>query len=214
MSWKCSFEKLFLILMAVLFMACQKRERVVEVTEGLSTVSADSPSPVQPAPAPPHSPPAGGSSFMEKLEGFKKKLDKDPKDIEALVFMANANFDIQRFEKAQEFYLRALDVDPNNPHIRTDLASTYRHLGNSDKAIEELDHVIKAHPNHEVALYNLGIILLNDKNDSARAAKTWERLVQLNPHDPLSNELRKKIKEIKEGKLQEVEPENNQIIEK
>lgn len=146
---------------------------------------------------------------MEKLEGFKKKLAKDPKDIEALVFMANANFDIQRFEKAQKFYLRALDVDPSNPHIRTDLASTYRHMGNSEKAIDELDHVINEHPNHEIALYNLGIILLNDKEDGARAAETWERLVKLNPHDPLSDELRKKIKEIKEGKLKEVEPDKH-----
>jgi len=204
-------KKLFLILMAALLMACQKSERVVEVREGLSALPPISPSPVQFAPVAPHAPPRGGTSFMEKLEGFKKKLDKDPKDIEALIFMANANFDIQRFEKAQTFYLRALDVDPDNPHIRTDLASTYRHMGNSDKAIEELDQVIKAHPNHEIALYNLGIILLNDKEDGARAAETWERLVQLNPHDPLSNELRKKISDIKEGKLKKVEPENHPI---
>ncbi|HIE64958.1 MAG: tetratricopeptide repeat protein [Nitrospira sp.] len=212
MSFEFLSKKVFFILVSVLLMACQKSEHVVEVREGLSALPvppAVSPSPVQFAPVAPHAPPRGGTSFMEKLEGFKKKLDKDPKDVEALIFMANANFDIQRFEKAQVFYLRALEVDPDNPHIRTDLASTYRHMGDSDKAIVELDHVIQAHPNHEIALYNMGIILLNDKEDGAGAAKTWERLVQLNPHDPLSDELRKKISEIKEGKLKKIEPENH-----
>ncbi len=209
MSWNGFSGNLLLLLSFFLLIACQKGERAVEVREGLSALPVASPAPVQSAPIAPHAPPRGGVSFMEKLEGFKKKLAKDPKDIEALIFMANANFDIQRFERAQKFYLRALEVDPNNPHIRTDLASTYRHMGNSDKAIDELDHVINEHPNHEIALYNLGIILLNDKEDGARAAKTWERLVKLNPHDPLSDELRKKISEIKEGKLKKVEPENH-----
>ncbi|MFQ5580547.1 MAG: tetratricopeptide repeat protein [Nitrospiria bacterium] len=204
-------EKVFLVFVSILLLACQKSERVVEVSEGLATLPVASPAPVRSAPVAPHAPPQAGVSFMEKLEGFKKKLEKDPKDLEALVFMANANFDIQRFEKAQTFYLKALDVDPDNPHIRTDLASTYRHLGDSDKAIDELGRVIKTHPNHEIALYNLGIILLNDKEDGAKAAEAWERLVQLNPHDPLSAELRKKINEIKEGKLKKVEPEKHPI---
>ncbi|MFQ5779514.1 MAG: tetratricopeptide repeat protein [Nitrospiria bacterium] len=196
----------FLPILAVIFLlGCQKSERVAEVTEGLPPLPVASPSQTQSVPVPPHAPPGGGISFMEKLEEFKQKLEKDPKDIEALVFMANANFDIQRFEKAQEFYLRALEVDPNNPHIRTDLASTYRHLGDSDKAIEELDQVLRAHPDHEVALYNLGIIQLNDKDNGGKAADAWERLVQLNPHDPLSEELRKKIKAIKEGSLEPVQ---------
>ncbi|MFQ5779613.1 MAG: tetratricopeptide repeat protein [Nitrospiria bacterium] len=209
MALKITAKRVFPLLFVIFLLACQKSERVVEVTEGLPPLPIAAPSQTQSqrqlVPVPPHGPPGGGVSFMQKLEGFKKRLETDPKDIEALVFMANSNFDIQRFEKAQEFYLRALEVDPNNPHIRTDLASTYRHLGDSDKAIEELDQVLKAHPDHEVALYNLGIIQLNDKDNGEKAADAWERLVQLNPHDPLSEELRKKITAIKEGSLEPVQ---------
>jgi len=138
---------------------------------------------------------------MQKLQGFKAKLEKDSKDVEALIFIANANFDIQRFEKAETFYLRALEVEGKNLHIRTDLASTYRHLGHSDQAVAALQVVLEMNPNHEVALYNLGIILLNDLDDHLGAAEAWDRLVQINPNDPLADELRKKIKTIRDGKL-------------
>ncbi len=140
---------------------------------------------------------------MEKLQGFKGRLAKDPKDIEALIFIANANFDIQRFEKAQEFYLRALEIDPDNLHVRTDLASAYRNLGNSHQAVIALQAVLARNPNHEVALYNLGIILLQDQNDQDGAAEAWERLVRLNPNDPLADALREKIQSIRAGDLQE-----------
>ncbi|MDC4225898.1 MAG: tetratricopeptide repeat protein [Candidatus Manganitrophus sp.] len=135
---------------------------------------------------------------MQKLAEYKARLEKDPKDIEALVFMGNANYDIQRFEKAKEFYQKALEVDPNNTHVRTDLASSYRSLGETDQALEELNKVLKSDPKHEVALYNSGIILLNDKNDAEKATAAWEKLVQLKPNDPLSQELKKKISELKQ----------------
>jgi len=167
-----------------------------------------------PQPRSPHPPPAAPHAssgqtvpFMGKLQGFKGRLAKDPKDVEALIFLANSHFDIQRYEKAQALYLRALEVDPNNLHVRTDLASAYRHLGQADKAVVALRMVLERNPNHEVALYNLGIILLQDKNDQFGAADTWERLVLLNPSDPLADALKKKILTIREGKLEEVPQE-------
>lgn len=166
-------------------------------------------SPHSPATTSPHGPPSGQSvPFMQKLQGFKARLEKDPKNIEALIFIANANFDIQRFEKAETYYLRALEVDEKNLHIRTDLASVYRYLGHSDKAVAALRVVLELNPNHEVALYNLGIILLNDLDDRKGAADAWERLVQINPNDPLAEELRKKVKTIRDGKLKENKPEH------
>ncbi|MFQ5597055.1 MAG: tetratricopeptide repeat protein [Nitrospiria bacterium] len=179
------------------------------VAQNRNPLPTPAPQPRSPHPpaAPPHAPSAEAVPFMQKLQGFKARLEKDPKDLEALIFLANSNFDIQRFEKAQSLYLRALEVDPDNLHVRTDLASAYRHLGHSDKAVTALQIVLKINPNHQVALYNLGIILLNDQNDPPGAADAWERLVQINPNDPLAEELRQKIKTIREGKLKTVPQE-------
>lgn len=197
----------FLLLFASFsFVGCQKQDGMAENVGA----GAPAPPPVPSAPAPvgeaasssasAESPHGSGAPvpFMQKLAEYKARLEKDPKDIEALVFMGNANYDIQRFEKAKEFYQKALEVDPNNTHVRTDLASSYRSLGETDQALEELNKVLKADPKHEVALYNSGIILLNDKNDAEKATAAWEKLVQLKPNDPLSEELKKKISELKQ----------------
>lgn len=197
----------FLLLFASFsFVGCQKQDGMAENVGA----GAPAPPPVPSAPAPvgeaasssasAESPHGSGAPvpFMQKLAEYKARLEKDPKDIEALVFMGNANYDIQRFEKAKEFYRKALEVDPNNTHVRTDLASSYRSLGETDQALEELNKVLKSDPKHEVALYNSGIILLNDKNDAEKATAAWEKLVQLKPNDPLSQELKKKISELKQ----------------
>lgn len=197
----------FLLLFASFsFVGCQKQDGMAENVGA----GAPAPPPVPSAPAPvgeaasssasAESPHGSGAPvpFMQKLAEYKARLEKDPKDIEALVFMGNANYDIQRFEKAKEFYQKALEVDPNNTHVRTDLASSYRSLGETDQALEELNKVLKSDPKHEVALYNSGIILLNDKNDAEKATAAWEKLVQLKPNDPLSEELKKKISELKQ----------------
>ncbi len=202
--------KLFFFSLVLFFplIGCQKNEGMAENVGG----APPPPPPVASAPpsapvgeAPPSAPsgesPHGSGApvpFMQKLAEYKARIEKDPKDIEALVFMGNANYDIQRFEKAKEFYLKALEVDPNNTHVRTDLASSYRSLGETDQALEELNKVLKADPKHEVALYNSGIILLNDKNDAEKAAAAWEKLVQLKPNDPLSQELKKQISELRQ----------------
>jgi cytochrome c-type biogenesis protein CcmH/NrfG len=192
---------LSVLLVFISFLGCQKPERVPGAAPSPAPITASKETPPAPSPGNPHTSenpvPSSGApvSFMQKLA----RLDKNPKDIEALVFLANANFDIQRYEKAKEFYSKALEVDPNNAHVRTDLASSYRNLGDPDQALNELNTVLKADPNHEVALYNSGIILLNDKNDTRKAIAVWEKLVQLKPNDPLSNELREKIKELKAG---------------
>lgn len=195
-----------LISLALSLSGCQKKERIGEkVAEPPAAPAAPPVSPGAEVPAVPtgESPHGGGSGapvpFMQKLAEYKARLEKNPKDIEALVFMGNANYDIQRFEKAKEFYQRALDVDPHNNHVRTDLASSYRSLGETDRALDELNKVLKDDPNHEVALYNAGIIYLNDKNDPEKARIAWEKLVQLKPNDPLSEELKKQIAELKSG---------------
>ncbi|HLG23273.1 MAG TPA: tetratricopeptide repeat protein [Candidatus Manganitrophaceae bacterium] len=194
--------RIYLLILPPLFLtltACQKTEWA---KEAVATPARSAQAPAQPAEAasPPPAHPAGAPvPFMTRLAEYKARLEKNPRDIEAIVFLGNANFDIQRYEKAKEFYLGALEIDPDNLYIRTDLASSYRHLGDYDQALKELQTVLKADPHHEVALYNLGVIYVNDKKDPQKGAAAWTRLIKLKPDDPLSQELQKKIDEIKES---------------
>lgn len=138
-----------------------------------------------------------GLSVMERIQQYRQRLDKNPKDLEALVFLGNANYDIQRFDKAAEYYERALVLDSKNPHVRTDLATCYRNTGKVDEAVKELKQVLGLEPKHENALYNLGVILLNDKKDVKGALKAWDTLVSQDPTDSKYDALRKRIQELK-----------------
>src|SRR5262249_37348611 len=106
---------------------------------------------------------------------------------------------IQRFDKAAEYYEKALVVDPKNLSVRTDLAMSYRNTGKVDQAVGELKQVLATDPKHKTALYNLGFVMLNDKKDKKEALKAWDALVSQNPTDPEYDSLRARIQQIKKG---------------
>lgn len=138
-----------------------------------------------------------GASFMARVTEHKQRLEKNPKDLEALVFLGNANYDITRFDKASEYYVRALAMDPGNIRIRTDLATSYYNMGHVDKAISEIRAVLKQEPSHETALFNLGMILLNHEKDKKGAIQAWETLLKEHPNSPRAQGVRQKLEELK-----------------
>ncbi|MEK6576831.1 MAG: tetratricopeptide repeat protein [Nitrospirota bacterium] len=137
--------------------------------------------------------------IMAKIHDYRERLDKNPKDLEALIVLGNANYDMKRYDKAEELYIRALEIEPKNPLVGTDLASVYKYTGKIDNALSELKKVLSFNPRHETALYNIGVILLNDKRDLGGAIKVWEELISYNPHSGFSRELQKKVAELKKS---------------
>lgn len=138
-----------------------------------------------------------GAAFMARVTEHKQRLEKNPKDLEALIFLGNANYDITRFDKASEYYTRALAMDPGNIRIRTDLATSYYSMGQVDKAIGEIRAVLAQEPSHETALFNLGMILLNNKKDKKGAIHAWETLLKEHPSSTRAQELRQRVDELK-----------------
>ena len=137
-----------------------------------------------------------GAAFMARVNQYKERLDETPGDLEALIFLGNANYDITRFDKAVEYYERILSIDPANFHIRTDLSTSYYGIGEVDKALEEVRTVLEQNPRHETALYNLGVILLEAKKDEEGAIKSWQKLLAEHPNSLKSQPLREKIREL------------------
>ena len=147
------------------------------------------------APEPPGRDPVmqDGARFMAKVNAFKKRLEQDPKDREALLFLANANFDISRFAQARDYYKQYLELDPDHSGARTDLATAYYNMQDADSAIRELKTVLKRTQDHPAALYNLGVILAKDRRDPAGAIQAWEALLAANPGDPRAAQIREQI---------------------
>ena len=117
--------------------------------------------------------------------------------MEALVFLGNANYDITRFEKAIEYYERVLMIEPENFYVRTDLSTSYYKMGQVDKALGEIQTVLEYSPTHETTLFNLGVILLNDKDDPEGAIGAWEKVLEVTPNNTRSKEIQEMIDELK-----------------
>jgi len=140
-----------------------------------------------------------GAKFMATVMEQKRRLERDPKDKDALRFLGNANFDINRFETAKTYYERYLEIDPAQPEVRTDLATSYYKTKDVDSALRELRAVVAQHPDHEAALFNLGLILKQDKHDNRGAIQAWEALLNSHPDHPRSAEIRKEVEAMKKS---------------
>jgi len=140
-----------------------------------------------------------GAKFMAVVMDYKRRLEKDPKDKEALLFLGNANYDINRFVQAKEYYRRYLEIDPTHAGVRTDLATSDYNTRDVDGALRELRTVVAQDPNHEAALYNLGLILWKDKKDNPGAIQAWESLLKAHPNHPNAAEIQKQIDQMKKS---------------
>ncbi len=138
-----------------------------------------------------------GTGVMGQINVFKDRLKENSKDLEALIFLGNSNFDIKRFEKAKVLYLQALSIDPKNPVVRTDLATCFRNLKQTDQSVAELRTVLALAPGHPPALFNLGVILLNDIGDREGAIEAWQQLLEVHPKHELARGLAEKINQLK-----------------
>ena len=109
-----------------------------------------------------------------KIQALKDIVLKDPKNLSALVELGNLYFDSDQTREAIEAYGKYLAVKPDNPDVRTDMGVMYRKLGDSDRAIQEFRKAAQTDPTHVNSRYNIGVVLLHDKQDIKGAIKAWE----------------------------------------
>jgi tetratricopeptide (TPR) repeat protein len=127
---------------------------------------------------------------MEQIQADKKKIEQDPNDARALVSLADANFMIQRFEKSEEYYERALKSDPKNINARLSLSNCYIFMQKPDEAIHQLDQILSMQKDYPEALYNKGLILLQSKRDPGGAKQVWTQLVSAHADHELAQQVK------------------------
>lgn len=170
--------------------ACEKKES--PPTEAPPPAASTAPGDSQGLPQDP-----ALTKAMDDLAQYRMRVDKDPNDVEALAQLGNANLALKRFDHAKEWYERALKIDPKRTETRMDLAIALRFMGKPDEAISELNKVLANDPKNATALYNLGVILLEDKHDTQKAIAKWEALMKANPDYPHTAELRQMVEALK-----------------
>ncbi len=133
------------------------------------------------------------SAFIQNEAALRAMLQSNPNDLNALTQLGNLYYDHGKYRDAIEWYGKALQVDPKNPDVRTDRGTSYWNLGQADAAIAEFQTALTYDPSHAQTLYNLGVVYLNGKSNSAEAKKVWERLLATNPNYPDRAKLQQEI---------------------
>lgn len=149
-------------------------EVVVPQTGGGATSTGGEAGGVQPGAAPPAvampgaaGPPGAGAGaagggppapVMAMLASLRARLAANPKDLSALVTLANLYFDANKFSQSLPYYRRALALDPENPDVRTDYATALHGAGDDLAALRELDTVLAKRPKFVEALFNEGVV--------------------------------------------------------
>ena len=125
----------------------------------------------------------------------------NPKDYEIIVALGNVYFDLgyinkdnKQFQKAREFYEKALSQRPADVDVRTDLGLTYflENPPQNEKAIEEFQKSLQENPQHEKTLQFLIQAYLKT-GKRVEAENSLAELKKINPNAPSLAEIEKQI---------------------
>jgi cytochrome c-type biogenesis protein CcmH/NrfG len=137
--------------------------------------------------------PAGAmGGHMPSLEEMKQMADKkaaplleklktDPNNSDVLIQVGKIYSATHQFKEAASYYGKALQVDPKNVAIRTEMASCLYYNGDVDEAISQLQQSLHYDPKDANSLFNLGMIKWQGKQDRKGALAAWQQLLKSNP---------------------------------
>ena len=120
-------------------------------------------------------------SLTENL--CNKVLSIDAHHFDSLVLLANISAINGNFTRAKELLIKANEIKPNNLSVLNNLGTACKELGDSKKAMSFYEKVIKFHPNHTNAQYNLGVMYATGvgvEKDAVEAVKWYRKAVEQN----------------------------------
>lgn len=117
----------------------------------------------------------------KKAAPLLQELKKNAKDKKALAQTAYVYKSAHQFQDAANYFGKALEVDPKDVTLRTEMASCLYYSGDVDGALIQLQQSLKYEPKDANSLFNLGMIRWKGKNDPAGAVAAWQELLRSNP---------------------------------
>lgn len=128
----------------------------------------------------------GGAAVAveRQVAELRRLLDANPGDARLMVSIGNLYFDAANWPQARTWYERALESEPGDPDVLTDLAVVYRNLQQPERALELLEEAVEIRSDHWQAWYNQVVVLHFDLHRHDAAAEAFARLEALAGGDP------------------------------
>lgn len=139
--------------------------------------------------------------LMESQRILQRANGLNGNDIDILIALGNAEFDIGFFEKdakrfatARELYTKALAINPNDADVQTDLSISYmlQSEPDLDKAIAGLEKAQSTDSRHPRSLQFLVEALIR-KGDTKAATASLAKLKEIDPRNRMIPELETKL---------------------
>ena len=110
-----------------------------------------------------------------------EKLKSDPNNAALLGQIGALYSSMHQFAEGAAYYNRAVQADPGNAVYHNKLAISLYGNGDADGAIAQLNKALAHDPGYADALFNLGMIKLQAKQDGKGALAAWQQLLKSNP---------------------------------
>jgi tetratricopeptide (TPR) repeat protein len=127
---------------------------------------------------------AGGGPAMAEIQQLRDFVEKNPNDADAVRKLADLNFNISNWLRAQELYAHYLTLKPNDPDVLTDLGITYRETKQPDKALDLFRRSKQMAPDHWQSYYNEVVVLAFDLKKNDEADQVLAQLQKMQPGNP------------------------------
>jgi tetratricopeptide (TPR) repeat protein len=125
-------------------------------------------------------------------------LKTSPDDFNTIVQVANLYYDGRQYPEAVKYYQLAVNSQPANADVLTDLGTSLWYTGDADGAITEFQKALRYRPGHPATLFNLGVVRWQGKLDPKGAVEAWEQLLRENPDYPQKQEVQEYIDRAKQ----------------
>ena len=127
----------------------------------------------------------------------KKKQNSDPYINEKFALkhdeLGELYFQNKRFNEALEQFYKAKQLSNRKAEISLKIVECYRKLGIDQKAIRELERIIKEFPTFESARLKLAKIF-QERGQIHLARKLWEEVLDINPENSSAKKLLQTVK--------------------
>jgi len=125
-------------------------------------------------------------AMMPDVSQTLEKAQKEPENFDAQIKAGNMYVQIQRIEKAVEFFNKAASLKPTENEKIVQLGNSFFDIGEFEKADAYYSQALEKNPNDISVRTDLGITFVERKNpDYDRAIKEFQTSLQLNPkHEP------------------------------
>src|SRR5687768_697223 len=117
-----------------------------------------------------------------RVAQLKSQAEREAGNAQVRAQLGNVYFDGERFDEAARWYLAALEINPKDVNVSTDLGIAYYYTNQPDRALEQFDRSLALDPKHSKTLLNVGVVRAWGKQDLEGAAKAWQRVIEVAPN--------------------------------